>query len=151
MKRSQTMSDQDNLRVVRNAYGAYRDRNFDALRECLAKDVKWFAIGPPNLIPTAGTRFGPAQVEQYFVTLEDIEGVESFEPKEFLVLDDKVVAMGDLERRSHLTGNFNQSPWIHVFTLRNGKISDFRAFYDTAAAVTALMGVAEPRPLRRAS
>ena len=132
------MSEHDNLNVVRDAYLAYRDRNFDALRNCLAEDVKWFAIGPPDVIPTAGTRYGRDQVEQYFVTLDDIEGIESFEPKEFILEGDKVVAMGDLERRVDSSGSVFRSPWVHVYTLRNGKITDFRSFYDTAAAVTAL-------------
>jgi ketosteroid isomerase-like protein len=134
------MSELDNLKVVRDAYLAYRDRNFDALRNCLAEDVKWFAIGPPDIIPTAGTRYGRDQVEQYFVTLDDVEAIESFEPEEFIVEGDKVVAMGDLERRVDSNGSVLQSPWVHVYTLRNGKITDFRSFYDTAAAVTALAG-----------
>ena len=137
------MSELDNLKVVRDAYMAYRDRNFDALRNCLAKDVRWFAIGPPDLIPTAGTRYGRDQVEQYFAILDGTENIQSLEPKEFIVEGDKVVAMGDLERRVDSTGSLFQSPWVHVFTLRNGKISDFRSFYDTAAAVTALAGAVE--------
>ena len=132
------MNELDNLKVVRDVYLAYRDRNFDALRNCLAEDVKWFAIGPPDVIPTAGTRYGRDQVEQYFVTLDDIEGIESFEPEEFILEGDKVVAMGDLERRIDSKGRVLQSPWVHVYTVRNGKITDFRSFYDTAAAVTAL-------------
>jgi ketosteroid isomerase-like protein len=134
------MSELDNLKVVRDVYMAYRDRNFDALRNCLAEDVKWFAIGPPDAIPTAGTRYGRDQVEQYFVTLDDIEAIQSFEPQEFIVEGDKVVAMGNLKRRVDSTGSVLQSPWVHVYSLRNGKISDFRSFYDTAAAVTALAG-----------
>jgi len=132
------MNELDNLKVVRDVYLAYRDRNFDALRNCLAEDVKWFAIGPPDVIPTAGTRYGRDQVEQYFVTLDDMEAIESFEPKEFILEGDKVVAMGDLERRVDSKGRVLQSPWVHVYTVRNGKITDFRSFYDTAAAVTAL-------------
>jgi uncharacterized protein len=132
------MNELDNLKVVRDVYLAYRDRNFDALRNCLAEDVKWFAIGPPDVIPTAGTRYGRDQVEQYFVTLDDIEDIESFEPKEFILEGDKVVAMGDLERRVDSKGRVLQSPWVHVYTVRNGEITDFRSFYDTAAAVTAL-------------
>jgi uncharacterized protein len=139
------MSEHDNLNVVKDAYLAYRDRNFDALRDCLAKDVKWFALGPPDLIPTAGTRYGHDQVEQYFATLDSMENIQSFEPEEFIVEGDTVVALGDLERRVDSTGSLLQSPWVHVFTLRNGKISDFRSFYDTAAAVTALVGVVSSR------
>jgi len=139
------MNEQNNLSVVRTAYLAYRYRNFDALRNCLTEDVKWFAIGPPNLIPSAGTRYGRDQVEQYFATLDGIEDIQSFEPEEFVVEEDKVVAIGDLERRIDASGNLLQSPWVHVFTLRRGKISNFRSFYDTAAAVTAIANAAQAR------
>jgi ketosteroid isomerase-like protein len=139
------MSEHDNLSVVRDAYLAYRNRNLDALRNCLAEDVKWFAIGPPDLIPTAGTRYGHDQVEQYFANLDGMEDIQSFEPEEFIIEGDKVVAMGDLERRIDSSGILRQSPWVHLFTLRDGKISDFRSFYDTAAAVTALSGVMQSR------
>ena len=139
------MSEYDNLNVVKDAYLAYQDRNFDALRNCLAEDVRWFAIGPPDLIPTAGTRYGHDQVEQYFVTLDGLEDIQRFEPKEFIVEGDKVVAIGDLDRRIGATGSLLRSPWIHVFILRHGKISDFRSFYDTAAAVSAITEVVQSR------
>lgn len=144
------MSELDNLNVVRDAYLAYRERNFDALRDCLAKDVRWFAIGPPDLIPTAGTRYGHNQVEQYFAILYGRENIQSFEPEEFIVEGDKVVAMGKLERRVDSTGSLVQSSWAHVFSVRNGKITDFRSFYDTAAAVAALAGGQSPAPNIRA-
>ena len=132
------MSEHDNLSVVRDAYSAYRDRDFAALRNGLAKDVKWFAIGSPNLIPTAGTRYGPDQVEEYFATLQDAEEVRTLEPQEFIAEGDKVVAIGDLQRRVKATGSVISSPWIHVFTLHQGKIAEFRSFYDTAVAIAAL-------------
>ena len=110
--------------------------------------MKWFAIGPPDVIPTAGTRYGRDQVEQYFLTLDGMEDIQSFEPEEFIVEGDKVIAMGDLERRVDSTGSLFRSPWVHVFTLRMGKISDFRSFYDTAAAVTALAGAMQSRSTR---
>jgi uncharacterized protein len=145
------MSEHDNLTVVRDAYLAYRGRNFDALRNCLAEDVKWFAIGPPDLIPTAGTRYGRDQVEQYFSALDEIEGLESFEPQEFITKGDKVVAIGDLQRRIRSTGSLIKSPWIHVFTLHKGKIAEFRSFYDTAAAISALADVQVGRAKTRTS
>ena len=92
------MSEYDNLNVVKDTYLAYRDRDIPALLNCLADDVKWFSLGPPDIIPTAGTRYGRRQVEQYFATLEDAEEVGSPEPQEFIAEGDKVVAIGDLQR-----------------------------------------------------
>jgi len=138
------MSENDNLNVVKDAYRAYRDRDIPALLKCLADDVKWFAIGPPEIIPSAGTRYGRDQVEQYFTTLEVTEEVDGLRPREFIAEGDKVVAIGDLQRHIKSTGSSINSPWVHVFILRAGKIYDFRSFYDTAAAVAALSGMQAP-------
>ena len=141
------MNEHDNVNVVKDTYLAFRDRDIPALLNCLADDVKWFSIGPPDIIPTAGPRYGRRQVEQYFATLKEAEDVESLEPQEFIADGDKVVAIGDLQRHMASTGSVINSPWIHVFTLQKGKITEFRSFYDTAAAIAAM----ESKPLRPAS
>jgi ketosteroid isomerase-like protein len=135
------MGEHENLEVVRDTYLAYRDLDIPALLNCLTDDVMWFSIGPPEIIPTAGTWYGRGQVEHYFATLQGTEEVQSFNPEEFIVEGDKVVAMGHLQHNVRSTGSLIESPWIHVFTLRDGKISEFRAFYDTAVAVAALADI----------
>lgn len=132
------MSEDDNLIVVKDVYSAYRDRDIPALLNCLAEDVKWFSMGPPEIIRSAGTRYGRAQIEQYLGSLEGMGEAERFEPREFIAEGDKVVTIGDSQRHIKSTGSIITSPWIHVFTLSGGKITEVRSFYDTAAAIAAL-------------
>jgi uncharacterized protein len=129
------MHEHENVDVVKDAYRAVNENNFDVLLECLDENVKWFAIGPPHLIPTAGTRYGAEQVEQYF-SLLGVSG--ELRPLEFIAEHEKVVAIGDQQCEVTATGSSIRSPWVHVFTFRRGKISEFRAFYDTAAAIETL-------------
>jgi uncharacterized protein len=132
------MQERKNVDVVKDAYRAFNENNFDVLLECLDENVKWFAIGPPHLIPMAGTRYGPEQVEQYFALLGDNEELRSLKPLEFIAEEDHVVAIGEQEHLVTATGSATRSPWVHVFTLRHGRISEFRAFYDTASVIEAL-------------
>jgi uncharacterized protein len=132
------MNEHENVDVVKDAYRAFGEGNLDALMEWLDDNVKWFAIGPPHLIPTAGTRYGPEQVEQYLSLLKSSGQLKGWWPLEFIAEADKVVAIGELQSEVKSTGSLIRSPWVHVFTLRQGKISEFRSFYDTAAAITAL-------------
>jgi uncharacterized protein len=132
------MNEHENVDVVKDAYRAFSEGNLDALMSCLDDSVKWFAIGPPHLIPTAGTRYGPEQVEQYFSLLKSSGQLKGWWPLEFIAEGDKVVAIGELQSDVKSTGSSIRSPWVHVFTLRKGKICEFRSFYDTAAAITAL-------------
>ena len=143
------MNEVENLYLVKEIYRAFRNHNFAALRECLAEDVRWFAIGPPDLIPTAGTRYGPDQVAQYFEILSSVEAIRNFEPDEFIVSDNKVVALGQLERFDTANGSLLRSPWVHIFILDQRRVCDFRSFYDTAAAVASLASV--PFQIGRAS
>ena len=131
------MYEYENVNIVKKVYHAFSERNFDALSECLADDVKWFAIGPPELISTAGTRYGKKEVEQYFSLLEANGELQSFKPEEFIADNDTVVAIGVMRNQVRSTGSVITSLWAHVFRIRQGKISDFRSFYDTAAVIAA--------------
>jgi uncharacterized protein len=135
------MHEHENVDVVKDAYRAFSEGNLDVLLECLDDNVKWFAIGPPHIIPTAGTRYGPEQVSQYFSLLEANGQLRCLKATEFIAQDDKVVAIGELVSDVKATGSSVRSPWVHVFTLRRGRISEFRSFYDTAAVISALEGI----------
>ena len=135
------MNEDINVKSVKDAYMAFQDRNIPALLRCLTDDVQWFEVGPQDVIPTAGLRKGRKQVEEFFTTLEATEDVQSFRPQNFIAQGDMVVVLGELTSRVRSTGSVINSPWVHVFKLSAGKISEFRSFYDSAAAVTAYGGV----------
>jgi ketosteroid isomerase-like protein len=77
------MNEDINVKSVKDAYMAFEDRNIPALLRCLTDDVRWFEVGPPDLIPTAGTRKGREQVEEFFKMLEASEEVQSFRTESF--------------------------------------------------------------------
>ena len=121
-----------NVKTVKKAYVAIQERDIPRLLEFLTDDVEWFSIGPPELIPIAGRRKGRREVEEFLDTLEAIEEVQRFRPQYFVAFGSMVVVLGNLQSRIRSTGNLINSPWLNVFTLRRGKISDFRSFYDTS-------------------
>src|SRR4030095_3085269 len=88
-----------NKTIVKDVYSAFQRRDIPALLNCLSEDGHWFSIGPPQIIPTAGTRYGRKQVEEYLYTLEAIEEVKSFAPQEFIADGEKVVAVGEMQSR----------------------------------------------------
>jgi ketosteroid isomerase-like protein len=135
------MNEGNNMKTVKDAYLAYEERNLKALLGFLTEDVHWFEVGPPDLIPTAGTRKGREQVEEFFAVLDAREDVQSLKPQRFVSQGDTVVVLGELRSRVRATGSIINSPWVHVFTLKDGKISEFRSFYDSAAALEAFANV----------
>lgn len=135
------MHEHKNVDVVKDVYRAFHENNFYVFLDCLDENVKWFAIGPPHQIPTAGTRYGVEQVEQYFSLLSESGELQRLKPVEFISDDDKVVVIGEQEYEVSKTGSIIRSPWAHVFTVQRGRITEFRAFYDTAAAAEAMDSV----------
>ena len=136
------MSEQDNIRTVQGAYSAFQKGDIQGLLGMLTDDVEWITPGPPDIVPTAGTRRGPDGVAQFFSTLSETDDVEVFEPQEFIAQGDKVVALIKCRTRVKSTGRAVDDELVHIFTVRDGKIKRFREYFDTAAAVEALRGPA---------
>ena len=63
--------------------------------------------------------------------------VLEFEPREFIAQGDKVVSLGNYRWRVKDTGREFKSDFVHIFTIRDGKIVRFREHLDTAAAAAA--------------
>ena len=57
-----------------------------------------------------------------------------------IVVGEKVFALGYYEVTVKNTGRRIGSDWIHVFTIRDGKVTSFREFTDTAQAAEAWRG-----------
>lgn len=131
------MGDQHNLEVVRGGYEAFGRGDIEGLISRLSDDVTWMTPGPGDL-PTAGNRRGPDQVRDFFRIISELFEFETFEPHTFLVQGDRVVVLGDDEVRLKSSGEALQESWAHVFTLKDGKIVEFREYLDTAALVAAM-------------
>ena len=131
------MSEQDNIRIIKDAYDAFKKGDIPGLLNMLTDDVEWITPGPKDIMPVAGHRRGRDGVAEFFSTLSSQENVEVFEPEEYIAQGDKVVAIIRYRGRVKATGRPAETPLVHVFDLRNGKVSRFREFCDTAAILPA--------------
>lgn len=131
------MSEQQNVDVVRKGYEAFGRGDIDGLLEQLDPDVEWRTPGPEDL-PTAGQRRGHAAVQEFFQTLAGLLEIQRFEPKQFIAQDEMVVVTGDDTSRVKATGTTLEIRFVHVFTVRNGKVVAFDEYVDTSALVADL-------------
>jgi ketosteroid isomerase-like protein len=131
------MSEQANIRTVRDAYAVFKKGDIEAVLRVLTDDVEWITPGPPDLMPVAGKRRGREEVAQFFSTLKEQEDVQSFEPEEYVAQGDKVIALIKYRGRVRATGKPVQADLVHVFTFAKGRVKSFREFYDTAAVLDA--------------
>lgn len=131
------MAEDLNEQVVRDLYAAYLRADLKAVLDACSEETEWLAFGPPDDLPYAGRHCGREQVARYFAILDDKEESDHLVPEEFVAKGDKVIVFGNYSARINANGRKFETDFVHVFTLRGGKITNFRDFYDTAAVVDA--------------
>jgi uncharacterized protein len=129
-----------NVTLVQSLYAAFGKGDIATIINGLAPDVDWQSGGRPQDFPTFGPRKGPQQVEDFFGIVAETNDFSEFAPREFYAADDKVFVLGHYAMTLRKNGRELASDWVHIFTIRGGKVSGFREFLDTAAAAEAYHG-----------
>ena len=73
------------------------------------------------------------RARDFFAKVGELDDIKVFEPREFIEAGDNVVVLGYEQSTARDTGKDFQSQWAHVFTVKNGKITRWRGFFDTAS------------------
>lgn len=130
------MSEQENIAVVTEAYSNFKTGNITALLDQMTDDVVWQLPEIKN-VPLAGKRTGRDGVADFFTTLARDQEVIEFEPRKFVAQHDTVVTLGYYQWHVKGTGRDFASDFVHIFTIRDGKIAGFREHLDSAAVAAA--------------
>ena len=118
--------------IVQQAYEAFGRGDVPAILNLIADDVDWEFVGSENL-PYAGRRRNRKEVADFFAAVSRIVDVHVFEPREFIEADEHVTVLGWETTTARDTHTKFESAWVHVFTVKNGKVTRWRGFYNTAA------------------
>jgi hypothetical protein len=89
-------------------------------------------VGPKSLA-YAGKRKSKKEVAEFFAAIPKADTIHEFEPREFIAAGDHVTVLGWESSTAVESGTKFQSEWVHVFTVKNGKVTRWRGFFDTAA------------------
>ena len=137
------MAEAANTQLIKEAYAAFQRGDIAAILNSCDDNVEWQGvIGTEGVLPQSGLRRGKAQVGEFFKQVADTTDFKSFEPKEFIAQGDKVVVLGSYSAIMKPSEQRYASDWVMVFTVRNGKVTGFREFSDSAQLVRAYKGVA---------
>ncbi len=131
------MSVEENTRLAQSAYEAFGRGDMAALAEVMADDIEWVTPGEPDDDPNAGTFKGKEAVLGWFGGLASTLDFTTFEPREFIAQNDKVVSLVYAEATVRDTGRAVVNHEAHVWTFRDGKLARFQNYQDTAAAAAA--------------
>ncbi len=128
------------IEVVKAAYAAFSGRNPQGLLCLCARDCLWQAPGLSSFMPWAGEHQGHAGVLGFVGLLDRHLEFLTFEAQSLVVDVDqgRVVAFGVAHCRVRATGRRYTNHWAHLFVLRDGLITVFREYPDTAAQLAAI-------------
>jgi ketosteroid isomerase-like protein len=126
------VSADENTRAAQGGYEAFGRGDMAALAELMTDDIEWMSPGDPDHNPNAGTFNGKEAVLGWFGGLGSSLDFTTFEPREFIAQNDKVVSL--VFRK---TGRTLVNHEAHVWTFRDGKVARFQIYEDTAAVAAA--------------
>ena len=126
----------DALNLVQTAYAAFGRGDIPALLNMLTEDVRWQFIGDRKA-PYTGTVTGRDQVGEWFGAVAQADDIQAFEPRQFLVGPDHVTVLGWERTVTKPAGRRFETEWVHVWRLRDGRISSFWGALDTEASAIA--------------
>lgn len=135
------MQETQNTKTVQEAYAAFGRGDVQGILDRLTDDVIWKPVyGAAAYVPTAGERRGKAAVATFFKQVAQHVNFLTFEPKEFIATGDTVVALGHYTAKTPIGKTFD-SDFAMVFTLKDGRVSHFQEFSDSAAINAAYTAV----------
>jgi ketosteroid isomerase-like protein len=126
------MDAQQNKQVVQEAYRLFLNGDIRGVIERCDDNAEWTSPDS-EYIPFAGSFHGKQGIADFFSRLDANAQTLRFEPREFVAEGDKVIVLGHATWQAKPTGRSFDTPFIHVFTMRDGKVTRFEAHADTAA------------------
>jgi ketosteroid isomerase-like protein len=91
----------------------------------------------PEELPFGGTWVGPEGAARYIEVMRGVLRIESLKVDQMISSGDQVVVIGHERSRFLANDQVYEMDWVHVNTIRDGKIVEMREYNDTAAMLAA--------------
>jgi ketosteroid isomerase-like protein len=122
-----------NRDIIHAAYEAFGRQDIPAVLAAFDASITWYS---PDSVPTGGAFKGHDEVVTFFTRLPEVYEVIEVRPERYINSGDTVVVLGRHVGRGR-GGSFDV-PFVHVWTLDDGKATSFNEFFDTAKMNQAL-------------
>ena len=120
---------EENLALIRSTYEAFGRGDVPAVLGALDENIEWYSA---EGLANGGLHRGPQAVaEEVFGALGQDFETFTVTPEEFYADGDEVVAIVRYRGTGAANGKSLDTPAVHAFTVRDGKVTRFRQFVDT--------------------
>jgi len=125
------MTSEQNVQAVQSAYAAFGRGDIGGIIAILDENIEWKTPKAAEM-PHTGLKKGHAGVLEFFGSVAETWEFEAFEPREFIASGDEVVVRGYYRMKSRRTGRTAESDWAMLWRFRNGRVTHFQEYTDTA-------------------
>jgi len=132
------MSEQGNVRVVQNVLAAFGRGDLETAMSGFAEDVVIQHPMPKEIWPWCGRSSGKKALGYFLSEMTRVLSFEVFEAREFIAQGDKVVVNIFERPRVKATGKVFDNDYVHIYTVRDGLVTEVKIFEDTAMVQQAL-------------
>jgi ketosteroid isomerase-like protein len=126
-----------NIKLAQDAYAAFGKGDIPAILDMLTPDVTFGIVGRKQDAPFFGMHHGKAGAAEFFKQLDAAHAISMFEPQRYLAAEEKVFVWGHYTWTMRKSGVSDTTHWLHVFTVRDGKIAEWHGHNDTAMLAAA--------------
>lgn len=126
--------------VVKRFFDAFNAGEIDAAFALLSPNIGWTYHGPEDRIPFAGSFHGHAGVRDFFDRVGRSIRIKEMTPASLVSVGERVYGRGVEHSISLATNREYRVEWAHVYHVRDGLMTRFDEFIDTAAVADCLNG-----------
>ena len=130
------MSDEANVALVQSVYEKFSRGDIASILNMLDPNADLVFEGP-STIPWAGNWHGAEGWGRFFQTIGEAADDITLTMEPFAAQGDRVAALGRYQARVKRTGKRIDSPLVHLWTIRNGKVVRCVEATNTAAEMAA--------------
>jgi len=132
---------QSPLEIVSSLYALFADGRLEETFDLMHSDVVLYEPGDPSIVPWAGTHVGHAGLNNFYEGLGTALSEITIDEESLDLTSmgpNRVLAVGTERGVSSKTGRSYETCSAWLWTVREGRIAELRAFHDTAAMSKAL-------------
>jgi ketosteroid isomerase-like protein len=133
------MQEQENIALVQRLYAAFSTGDIQTILDNANPNAEWVNYGP-STIPYAGNFTG--RVAAFFKAIDESTTGGKVIADKFIAQGDSVVSIGRYTATVRNTGAKIDTPVAHLFAVRDGKVTSWVGFSDSAAVAAAHTGAA---------